>query len=242
MKRGISIIALVAVPLLADEVYLRGGGQVTGEIIEQTDDTVKVDVGGGTVSVQRSSVVRIEESSSPVKEYRERAAKIPAGDTDAWRELGRWAASEALGTLSNEAYSKVLASLPSDPEANRALGRVQLNGTWVTEEESYRAQGYVVLDGEWMRPAERQAILEARRASEEADRKALAAQIQADEQAVRDRKAREEAESEAFQRGGLPQLGDPLLVGWGYAPAYWPSQPVQRTSPDSGRVPAGGSR
>lgn len=137
------VIALVAAPLLADDVYLRGGGQITGQIVEQTDERVTVDIGAGTMSVRMASVVRIEKGASPIQEYQARAEKIPAGDAEAWRELARWAADEGLATMSGQAYSRVVAVLPNDPEANRALGRVQLGGTWVTEAESYRIETQV---------------------------------------------------------------------------------------------------
>ncbi|MCU0291507.1 MAG: hypothetical protein MUF10_05880 [Thermoanaerobaculaceae bacterium] len=235
MKRGIMVIALVAAPLLADDVYLRGGGQITGQIVEQTDERVTVNIGAGTMSVRMASVVRIERGASPIQEYQARAEKIPAGDAEAWRELARWAADEGLATMSGQAYSRVVAVLPNDPEANRALGRVSLGGKWVTEAESYRAQGFVEFEGEWMRPEEQRTILAERRAREEADRQALAAQIQADQEAERARKAKEDAEREKFMHGGLPQLGDP--TGWGYGLTYWPVQPVQPGSYDH---PTGG--
>jgi hypothetical protein len=243
VKRALVVVALVAVPLRADDVYLRGGGQITGEIVEQSADSVTVDIGGGTFSVRMSSVVRIEEGTSPLQEYRARAGRIAAGDAEAWRELARWATGRALGTMASEAWSKVVAVLPDDPEANGALGRVQLNGRWVTEEESYRAQGYVEFEGEWMTPGERQSILEDRKAREEADRRALEAQIQADEKARKEREARETEEREEFLRGGLPQYGDPVSWGWGYGPVYWPSTPVQRPQPGRpGQGPVGGPR
>ena len=150
------VVALAAAPLFADVVHLKGGGRITGEIVEQTADSVTVNIGGGNLSVGASSVVRIETSTSPVQEFRTRAASIPPGDAEAWRELGDWAASGGQATLAGEAYSKVVAILPDDPEANRALGRVQYNGAWVTEAEAYRAQGFVEFEGEWMRPGERQ--------------------------------------------------------------------------------------
>ena len=53
---------------------------------------------------------------------------------------------------------------PEDPEANRAVGRVELDGRWVTEEEAYRARGYVDFEGQWMTPAEQDAILRSREA------------------------------------------------------------------------------
>jgi len=225
VRRGVAVIALVAAPLLADDVYLRGGGQITGEIVERTTDSVTVDVGGGTLTVRMSSVVRIEESVSPLQEYRARAARIPEGDAEAWRELARWATSGALGTIASQAWSKVVEIMPEDREANRALGRVQYGGRWVTEEESYRARGYVEFEGEWMTPGERQAILEDQRAREEADHQAEAARLQAEEKAKREREAQEAAEHDIW-RGSAPP-GDATYWPWGSGIVYWPATPVQ---------------
>ncbi|MFV2073906.1 MAG: hypothetical protein ACC742_14815 [Thermoanaerobaculales bacterium] len=220
MKRGIVLIALAAVPGFADDVYLRGGGQITGEIIARSEDSVTVDIGGGTITARMSSVDRIEKGTSPLQEYRARAGSIPAGDVEAWRELARWATGGALSSQAWEAYSQVVAILPDDQEANRALGRVQVDGRWVSEEESYVARGFVEFEGEWMTPGERQAILADRRAREEADRQAIDAEIEAEQEADRERKA---AEREEFRRGGFQQYGDPINWGWGAGPSYWPS-------------------
>jgi len=227
VRRGIIVvIALAAAPLFADVVHLKGGGRITGEIVEQTAESVTVNIGGGNLSVGASSVVRIEKSTSPVQEFRTRAASIPPGDAEAWRELGDWAASGGQATLAGEAYSQVVAILPDDPEANRALGRVQYNGAWVTEAEAYRAQGFVEFEGEWMTPTERQSILRDREAREAADQKAWEAQMQAEAAEKREREAQEEADRRAFMTGGLPQYGDP--IPWGYGPASWPVQPFSQ--------------
>jgi hypothetical protein len=241
VRRGVAIIALAAAPLLADDVYLRGGGQITGEIVERTADSVTVDVGGGTLTVRTSSIVRIEESVSPVEEYRARAARIREGDVEGWRELARWATGGALGTMASQAWSKVVAIVPDDPEANRALGRVQLDGRWVSEEESYRARGYVKFESEWMTPGEQQAILGDRRAREEADRQAEAARLQAEEQAKKEREAREAAEHDIWRGSAVP--GDATYWPWGSGIVYWPATPVQ--PPASGMpssMPIGGPR
>jgi len=239
VKRAVVVIALVAAPILADDVYLRGGGQVTGEIVDRSADSVTVDVGGGTLTVQMASVVRIEESVSPLEEYRARAARIPDGDAEAWRELARWATSRALATMAGQAWSKVAAVLPDDPEANRALGRVQYGGRWVTEEESYRAQGYIEFEGEWMRPGERESILQERRTREEADRQAREAEARADEQAKRNREAQEELEHE-FWHDTPTQFGDATYWPWGSGVVYWPAVPVQGPGPGRPANPPAG--
>jgi hypothetical protein len=236
------VIALVAAPVFADEVYLKGGGRFSGEIVEQTEDSVTVDIGGGYLTAPMSKVVRIEEGVSPLAEYRERAAGIPPGDAEAWRELARWATSKTLSSQSWEAYSQVVAILPDDDEANRALGRVLLNGKWVTEDESYRARGYIEFENQWMTPAERKAILAERQAQEQADRQANEAEIraiQADIDAEQQREDEEfERETKRFDR--LQDYGEPVDWGWGGGPAYWPS-PVVYTQPvELGAAPVGG--
>jgi hypothetical protein len=227
VKRAIVVVLLAAGPAFADEVYLKGGGRFSGQIVEQTTDSVTVDIGGGYLTAPMSTVVRIVKGVSPLEEYRARAATIPEGDAEAWRELARWAQSKTLSSQAWEAYSQVVAILPDDDEANRALGRVLLNGRWVTEEESYQARGYVKFENQWMTPAERQAILAERKAQEQADRQANEAEVRAIQAEIDAEKQRadEEFERETSRYDRLPEYTGSVAWGWGGA-VYWPSAVV----------------
>jgi hypothetical protein len=237
------VLALAAAPVLGDEVFLKGGGKVTGEIIQETEEKVTVDIGMGTMAVQKSSVVRIERSASPLQEYRAQAATLAPEDVESWRKLGRWAARQGLTKQAREAFGKVKAIAPDDPEANRALGLVLLDGHWVTEKESFTARGFVQFEGEWMLPAERQAIVEERRAGQEADRQALEAQIEADQAERAEQETREAAERDIWT-GPLDQPldGDYAYgypVYYGYGPTVWPTRPGPGNRPRAGTLPAG---
>ena len=235
MKRSILVIALVAAPLLADEVHLKGGGRLTGEIVEQTAENITVDIGAGRMTVKMSTVVRIDKSASPLQEYRAAAAKLTPEDLEGWRRLARTSSDQGLATQAREAWTQVLTLIPDDPEANRGLGRVLHDGRWMTEEESYLARGFVKFEGDWMTPGEKQAILAERQASEAAERQALAAQIQADQASTQEQEAREAAEQDDFWDDSLPQLGDPVYWGgYGYTPTLWPVQPIQQPRPVRG--------
>jgi len=230
VKRFIVIIALAAAPVFADDIYLRGGGQITGQIVEQTDDSVTVDIGGGTISAKTSSVVRIEKSTSPLQEYRDRAAKIPADDAEAWRDLAHWATGYALSTQVREAWRHVVAVLPDDKEANKALGMVQLNGQWVTQEDAYRAQGYVQFEGKWMTPAEQQSIVaerQAQQAQAEADRQANAAKVQQIEAQQQAEQQRQQAERE--KQDANYNTYSTVYWGWGAGPRTWHNPAQQPT-------------
>jgi len=220
------VLALAATPALGDVLFLKGGGRVTGEIVNETEAAVTVDIGAGKMTVPKSSVVRVERTTSPLQKYRAQAASLAPEDLEGWRKLGRWAAAQGLSLQAREAFTKVKTAVPNDPEANKALGLVLLDGHWVTEKESLTAQGFVQLEGEWMTPAERQAILAERRAGEEADRQALDAQIQADQAERAERKAREAEESNIWN-GPLDQYRADWNNGvYGYGPTYWPAQPL----------------
>jgi hypothetical protein len=216
----------------ADEVYLKGGGKVSGRVVQRTATSVEVDVGAGKITVPAGSVERIEERRSPLDDYYDRAGALAGTDVAGWRALGRWASDRGLSTQAREAYQRVLATAPDDPEANQALGRVSVGGRWMTEEESYRARGFVELDGEWMTLVERDAILRQRAAEAEADRRQVESEAR-----VRDAEARaREAEARAAQAeaeaaaGEQAQDGIPLWWGWGPGPVLWPSQPVSGPS------------
>ena len=156
MRRSAYFLLLVPALLFADEVHLKGGAVFSGRIVEQTETMVTVDIGDGVVGVAMSRVERIVEGRSPLDDYDERAALLPANDADGWRTLGRWASQQGLSAQSRQAYQKVLEISPDDAEARGALGFVLHDGRWLTEEESYRARGFVKHDGEWMTRSEAQ--------------------------------------------------------------------------------------
>jgi len=211
----------------ADVVYLNSGGRMEGRIVAQTETSIEVDIGAGTLTFPMSSVDRIETGRSPLDDYDERAAALDANDSNGWLELARWASSQGLGTQSRRAYERVLAIDPQNAEANRAMGLVELDGKWVTEDQAYRARGYVLFEGQWMMPAEQDAIVRVR----EADRAAAQAQAQtADAQARQAEAQAREAEAQA-QRTAYQS---PLYWGtWGPGPQAWRSNPLDgpRTQP-----------
>jgi hypothetical protein len=209
----------------ADEVYLKGGGQLSGRVVSRSDTKVEVDVGAGRIAVPASRVLRIEAGRSALQEYEERAGLLAAGDVEGWLALGGWAESKGLGAQAREAYHRVLAVAPSDPRANEALGNVRLDGRWVSEEESYSARGYVRFEGEWVTPAEQEAIVRERDAVSERDRARQEAEARAREAEAR----AEEAEARARQaEAEQTSDGIPMWYVWGAGPAYWPAGPTVR--------------
>jgi hypothetical protein len=242
VSRNLTAFAWIAGSLLficgsrADVVYLKGAGKLEGRIVERTETSIEVDIGAGTMTVPMSRVERVEEGRSPLDDYRDRAAALDAADTEGWLELARWASVEGLRTQSRQAYERVLAVDPQNAEANRSLGRVELEGRWVSEEESYRARGYVEFEGQWMTPADREVILNERAARAQAQR----ARIEADSR-VREAEARAREAEAAAAAAAAEQtvVGVPVWWGpWGPGPERWPQPPARpQPRPLPSRVP-----
>lgn len=226
LRRIPYLLFLVPMLLRADEVYLKGAGVLSGRIVEQTETTIKVDVGDGKIGVPMSRVERIVKGRSPLDEYDDRASKLGPKDARGWRSLGRWASEQGLSSQSRHAYQNVLSSTPDDPEAREALGFVQIDGRWLTEEDGYRARGYVKHEGEWMTPAEaqsEQASAAAADARWESEKRAVEADVAAREAAAEKLESEErEREAEEERRSHYPVYWG----GWGYGASYWPSSTV----------------
>lgn len=210
---GLVAAGLAAATASADEILLRGGGRVSGVIVERTRDAIVVETGPGRVTLSMALVERVVEGRSALEAYHERSAAIEPGDIEGWAALARWAAERDLLTQSREAWQRVLAADPSHPQANAALGRVEVDGTWMGEAEAYRARGYLSFEGRWVTPAEHEALVRERAAEEASERETREAGLRVREAEARAREAEARArEAEAAAQpvdGGIP-------YGWGW--------------------------
>jgi hypothetical protein len=235
----LALVALLPAASVADEVFLQGGGKVSGRIVQRNPTSIEIEVGAGKVTVPVKRVERIVEGRSALDDYHDRAGQLAATDAAGWRALGQWASDQGLATQAGEAYARVLATAPADAEANRALGRVQVDGRWMTEEDGYRARGYVLFEGEWMTPAEHEAILRERAVQAEANRRLAESDARVKESEARAREAearaaQAKADAAAAQEA---QEGIPLWYAWGPGPRVWPPVPPVPPKPPPPRPP-----
>jgi hypothetical protein len=206
---GLVTATLAAATAFSDEIFLRSGGRVSGVIVERTRTAIVVETGPGRVTLPMALVAKVVEGRSPLEAYHERAAAIEPGDADGWAALARWAAERDMVTQSREAWQRVLSADPSNREANAALGRVEVDGTWMGQDEAYRARGYVSFEGRWVTPPEHEALVRERAAEE-------AWQLEAREAGLRVREAEARArEAEARAREAeTPTYGGGNYGGW----------------------------
>jgi hypothetical protein len=216
MTRAILATALLAAATpwaTADEVLLKGGGRIVGEVVERNPRSVVVDVGPGTVALPMSRVERIVSTTSRLTEFRDRAARLDRGDIPGWLALAAWADRNDLRTQARGAWEHVLSVDPANAVAQRALGNVWHADRWMEPSDAMRAQGLVEFEGQWMSPGERETRLRVQAAEAVAMREnALAdARIAEAEARAREAEARAHAAEVDAERadgvygdGGIP--------------------------------------
>jgi hypothetical protein len=220
---------LAVAPVAADEVLLRGGGRLQGVVVERTATSIVVETGPGRVTLSLSRVEKVIEGRSALDVYRERAGALDTADAAGWATLARWAAARDLATQAREAWARVLRAEPSHPEANAALDRVPLDGSWVPEEEAWQARGYVPFEGRWVTPAEHEAIVRERAADEASRREGREAEARVREAEARAREAEARAREAEAGAQGTQDEGIPLWWGWG---GGVPLPPIDPWPPD----------
>ena len=240
-RAAISLVVagLAAATASSDEIFLRSGGRISGVILERTRNAIVIETGPGRVSLSMALVERVVEGSSALEAYRERAAAIEPGDVEGWAALARWAAERDLLTQSRETWQRVLAADSSHREANAALGRIEVDGTWMGEADAYRARGYVSFEGRWVTPAEHEALVLERAAGEAAERESREAGLRVREAEARAREA--EARAREAETAAQPVDGG-IPYGWGWGggvvlPPLFPWEPDVRPSGHPRRPP-----
>ena len=217
MKRALALsLALLPAAAGADDVLLKGGGRLSGVIVERTPASITLDTGPGRVTLPMSRVVRVVARTSELTLYRQRAAALLPDNVAGWLSLADWAEDHGLLTQAREAYAYVLQLDADNAPAHRALGHVWTGERWATLEESYRARGFIPFEGTWVSPDEHRAIIEERMAATAAERERAEAAARIREAEARARVAEAEARmAEAAPPPGSIPL-DMAYGGYGY--------------------------
>ena len=95
---GLVAAGLAAATASSDEILLRGGGRVSGVVVERTSRAIVVETGPGRVTLSMALVERVIEGRSALEAHHERAAALEPRDVEGWAALARWAAERDLLT------------------------------------------------------------------------------------------------------------------------------------------------
>jgi hypothetical protein len=154
----------ISLPVCArsDVIYLKSGGQLEGQVIDDDDASatqyvVETDL-GGRITLARSQVARIDRQSDLDARYRERARAAPDTAESHW-QLAEWCRENRLTEQSEQHLGRVVELDPHHAEARNLLGYRQVQGHWLTRDQLMAGRGLVLHRGKY-RSAQEIALLE----------------------------------------------------------------------------------
>jgi hypothetical protein len=106
---------------LADEIYLKSGRKLEGEIISEQGQKVTVKIKGGTITLDKSDIITIEEKALPEEIYRKKLGELKADDAEAHFELALWCKRYGLYEEYEALLEKTLEIDPGHIQAQRVL-------------------------------------------------------------------------------------------------------------------------
>jgi len=241
---ALSLALVFGAPGFADTVLLTNGRSFEGVVAETTETEVKITMPGGSLSLPRSHVLRVDKSQSEFAEYLKRKAALQRGGSAAdWLALAQWAKAQGLEQGEREA---ALSAADLDPglaglaPLMRRYGYVldeQLD-RWISYADSMRRRGFVESNGEWISREEHAARAraqqqetaqrDAERASARAAQAAQAAreaELALVEMELRERLSRHSSVQDAVSSYGAPVY----LYPWYVAPV--PTPPCHHCGP-----------
>lgn len=157
-------VALGGAVASADIFTLKDGKVWEGQVLGETDATIRVKTSiGGIVEIAKEQVEK-REAMPPLKQvYRDRKKAIEPQTADAYWALGLWARSYRLSEEAREAFQIAVSLDPQHAGARQALGYERVDDKWLSPDERLRAKGLVEFRGRWMTEGERDRLLGAER-------------------------------------------------------------------------------
>ena len=116
-------------------IVLKDGAEISGEIVEETDDYVVIRSLFGKSTIQRTRIKEIRRGTNPLREeFNERFEKAARKKRvpDLF-DLARWALDKGLLVENKRALTKVIEIDVDHEGARKALGHARFDGDWVDD-------------------------------------------------------------------------------------------------------------
>lgn len=119
---------------VADTVYTVGGGKYVGKARTE-GEYVLVEIPGGSIRLDRDTVLRIEPGDDLSSRLAEMRAGLGARDADAHYKLGLWAVQNNLPAAARDLFLTAVRIQPDHVQAHLWLGRAFLDGAWLEADQ-----------------------------------------------------------------------------------------------------------
>ena len=168
---GLAFLSIAPAIALGDVFHLKSGGKLEGTLQGEEGGKYIIKTRVGTQRIAKSDVARIERKESVRDRYARERKRLDENDVEAVIALAEWCRRERLVAEAKALFERAVELDPTREKAQKALGRVEHRGEWMTPEErderarreaaaEKRASGLVEYEGEWVTAEERDARMQ----------------------------------------------------------------------------------
>jgi hypothetical protein len=157
MRATLAIVLLLAVAAKADDLHLKNGRVLSGQVREEDGHYTVVDR-DLKHSIPKAKVKRVVTKRTFMDEYERRLATLDKKDLEAVYAFGVWLQSSDWDSRAEVVFREVLRVDPEHRGARRALGYRLFEGEWVSPDELNRRKGLVRYEGSWYTPHDLRAL------------------------------------------------------------------------------------
>lgn len=143
----------------ADLLFTKKGGIMDGEILKESETSVKIKTRLGTTDISRSDIKSIERGKSILDLYRQKWIETNHDNVKDRIGLAVWAKRYGLDEEAEKEFRDILRTDPNNSSARRYLNYVKFAGKWMLADEAHQARGDVKYRGKWMTPQERDLLI-----------------------------------------------------------------------------------
>lgn len=216
---------------LADEVVLKNGSKLEGTVTED-GNKITIDIGSGTITIDRSEVKAINRPDVLNREFDHRMQSVKPDDVNGHYQVYLWAKQQdGLKSRGDRLLRKMIEIDPNHEPSRRALGYVNHKGAWLTQDEFKAAIGLVRYNGSWvtldaaekLKKLDQELALAQLKQAAEDDRLQKQLAIERDQVLLRQRLLN------LIEAGELPNIQSGMGLPWGlryWGPAVGARQPT----------------
>jgi hypothetical protein len=141
----------------AEVFVLANGGRVSGELLNRQENPrkqyiVKV-AGEGQITLAASQVEQVLSRRPEEEKYEKIRPAYPDTIEGQWA-LAEWCRQRNLPVERETHLKRIIELDPNQPDARRALGYVQIDGQWTTQDKAMIERGYKRYKNSWKLPQE----------------------------------------------------------------------------------------
>jgi hypothetical protein len=134
-----------------DQIHMKGGRTLSGRIVSETRDELRIRSGRGEVEVARANVTSVRSLEHSLAEFLHRWDSMRHDDPVALAELARFCASRGLTGEARNAWLRILTLDPGSEEAARAIGAQRFEGGWHVQSDKQwiKLADYLAPKAQW---------------------------------------------------------------------------------------------